>query len=67
MMYGYSSYNGWSLGNSLLFGGFICFGVIYNLFSYTLKSNVVHCVQSDKNLENIYLVMRKTSIIEILN
>lgn len=59
--------NGWTLGNGIAFAGLLSFGVIFNLVSYTLKSNLVYCVQADKNLEYIYFVMRMTPMMKIMN
>lgn len=50
LMFGYNFMNGWSLSNTAVFTGFLSIALLANFVSYTLKSNLVYCVQADKNL-----------------
>lgn len=66
-MFGYNLMNGWSLSNSVVFAGFFSCALLANLVSYTLKSNLVYCVQADTNLEYMYFTMKMSKVIQNLN
>ncbi len=67
LMFGYNFMSGWSLSNTAAFAGLFSFALLANLVSFTVKSNLVYCVQADKNLEYMYLTLKMSQIVDDLN